>query len=294
MKRVRELSVVFILMIVIVCFAISLNSSAKTANALPGTVPVYRYEIVARFPHDPYAFTEGLAYSDGMLIEGTGLSGKSGIRTTNLKTGEILRTRNLSDEYFGEGVTIHGDRIYQLTEEDHLGFIYDRETLEPEGRFPYPTAGWGLTTDGRYLIMGDGSSHLYFLDPGDFSRVRTIEVHADDVPVQSLNELEWVGDMIYANIWPTDRIAMISPVSGEVQGWIDLEGILSPEERKKIGWSAIGGWDENTSAAWACLNGIAYDPQGDRLFVTGKLWPSLYEIRLTLPDEPSDGDPSEN
>jgi glutamine cyclotransferase len=284
MKRILGLSLITIFLILISFAAISLFFPLDASKPISEAIPVYGYEIIASFPHDRHAFTEGLAYSDGILIEGTGLFGKSTVRTVNLETGEVIRVQNLSDEYFGEGVSVSGDKIYQLTEEARLGFMYNRETLEPEGRFPYPSAGWGLTTDGRSLIMSDGSALLYFLDPETFSRTRTIEVQAGGVPVRSLNELEYVNDQIYANIWPTDRIAMISPMTGEVLGWIDLDGILSPEGREEIGWSEIGGWDGNTSSSWACLNGIAYDPAGKRLFVTGKLWPSLYEIRLTAPD----------
>lgn len=272
--------IAFIFLIITALGALSLSLQAGRPVVSPGGIPVYNYEIITTYPHDPHAFTEGLVFADGLLIEGTGLFGRSTIRKVNLETGEIIAQQNLSDEYFGEGVTVSGDTIYQLTERGGFGFSYNLKTLKPEGRFPYPSTGWGLTTDGRYLIMSDGSSRLSYLDPETFSLVRQIEVHAGGSPVRFINELEYVDTVIYANIWPTDRIAIISPQTGEVVGWIDLQGILSPEEREYIGWSEIAGVDVNTSYSWICPNGIAYDPAGKRLLVTGKLWPSLYEIRL--------------
>jgi glutamine cyclotransferase len=284
MKKAVELFIGFIFLILIVFAVVSWFLPPEQEMVIPEAIPVYGYEIVNTFPHDRYAFTEGLGFTDGILIEGTGLYGKSTVRTVNPETGEVIAIQSVPDDCFGEGVTVSGDRIFQLTEENGFGFIYSLETLNPEGRFPHPTPGWGLTTDGRFLIMSDGSERLYFIDPQTFSRIREIEVQAGGVPVRFLNELEYVGEMIYANVWPTDRIAIISPRTGEVLGWIDLAGILSSEKREEIGWSEIGGWDGNTSSSWACLNGIAYDPAENRLFVTGKLWPTLYEIRLISPE----------
>lgn len=189
----------------------------------------------------------------------------------------------LADEYFGEGITLVDDKIIQLTEEANIGFVYDLNTLEPITLFHYPTKGWGITWDGQYLIMSDGSASLYFLDPETFKQVRHIEVHAHDTPVDRLNELEYVQGEIYANIWPTDRIARISPQTGAVIGWIDLTSLLSLPDAKMIGWSEIEGMKGKTSIPFkkeACLNGIAYDPKNNRLFVTGKLWPKLFEIEL--------------
>ncbi len=245
--------------------------------------PVYRYEVIASYPHDRFAFTEGLSWSGGFLIEGTGLYGNSTIRRVNLTTGSIVQSRSLPREYFGEGVTVFGDRIAQLTEESHTGFIYDRDTLTETGNFSYPTEGWGIAWDGNHLIMSDGTSVLHVLDPATLAEVRRIKVQDRGAPVSSLNELEYVNGEIYANVWPTDRIARISPASGDVTGWIDLTGLLSPGERSRIGLSAIEYLRGRTSMPLeqeACLNGIAYDPEGDRLFVTGKLWPSLFEIRV--------------
>lgn len=249
----------------------------------PTEIPVYRCEVIHTYPHDRFAFTEGLAYSGGMLIESTGLQGNSTLREVNLTSGEILRIRHLPDAVFGEGVTVSGDRIAQLTENSGFGIVYERETMQPLGTFNYSTAGWGIAWDGRNLIMSDGTSFLYFIDSATFRLVRRIGVKAQGVPVNNLNELEYVNGEIYANIFPTDRIARISPQTGEVKGWIDLQGLLPAGDREMIGWSAIESLRENSPIPFeeqACLNGIAYDPGGDRLFVTGKLWPELFEIRL--------------
>jgi glutamine cyclotransferase len=249
----------------------------------PGEIPVYGYEVVHSYPHDPFAFTEGLAWDRGILIESTGLKGGSSIRQVNLTTGEIIRARRLADQYFGEGVTVLGTKVIQLTYDSHVGFIDDPDSLEPRGTFNYSTMGWGIAWDGQYLVMSDGSSTLYFLDSETYREVRRIEVNALEVPVTSLNELEYVHGEIYANVWPTNRIAMISPENGEVTGWIDLSGLLSDEVQEQVGRSGIENYPEHSSGQFDkadCLNGIAYDPGGDRLFVTGKFWPELFEIRL--------------
>ncbi len=256
---------------------------------LPEDIPVFGYEVIHTFPHDRTAFTEGLVFSDGALIEGTGLLGRSTLRKVRLETGEIISLQKLPDEYFGEGVSVSGDTVFQLTEQAGIGFLYDRNALEPMGTFPCPSPGWGLTYDGQHLIASDGSDRLTFIDPANFRPLHQIEVRTGGVPVRNLNELEYIEGEIYANVWPTDRIARISPRTGEVTGWIDLEGILSPSDRKAVGLPEIAGKEGNFSSSWTCLNGIAYDPEGKRLFVTGKFWPTLYEIRLTLsPDTPPD------
>jgi glutamine cyclotransferase len=247
------------------------------------TTPVYRYEVVHTYPHDRFAFTEGLAYSNGVLIEGTGLKGNSTLRRVNLSTGEVMQERQLGDEYFGEGVTVSGDRIIELTEDSGRGFIFNSTTFAPVGNFTYSTEGWGITGDGTFLIMSDGTPILHFLDPVTFQEVRQVRVLDNGVPVKNLNELEYVNGEVWANIWLTDRIARISPRTGEVAGWIDLTGLLSPEERGRIGLLTMASFQGDTaqvSEKNACLNGIAYDPEGDRLFVTGKLWPDLFEIRV--------------
>ena len=244
-------------------------------------IPVYGYEVVRSYPHDRFAFTEGLAFKGGVLVEGTGLPGHSTLRKVDLETGEIIQSHQLAEKYFGEGATVFDNKIVQLTEEAGIGFVYDLDDLRLLGEFRYPTQGWGITWDGESLIMSDGSASLHFLDPETFEQVRSVEVRANGVPLTNLNELEYVRGHVYANIWPTDRIAMISPQSGSVVGWIDLKGLLSQHDQEMIGWSVIEGLKPSIPMKKeACLNGIAYDPENDRLFVTGKLWPKLFEIRL--------------
>jgi glutaminyl-peptide cyclotransferase len=241
------------------------------------------YRIVNAYPHDRFAFTEGLAYHDGLFVESTGPRGNSTIRLVNITTGSIITEHHLPSPVFGEGATVFGNRIAQETETSGFGFLYDVSNLEPLGTFNYSTKGWGITYGGRYLIMSDGSSSLHFLDLETFLPVRTITVTTDGVPVTNLNELEYVNGEVYANIWPTYMIARISPDTGEVVGWIDLTGIMSPEDEKQVGWSSIKDLRGQTSIPFreeVCANGIAYDTDGNRLFVTGKLWPKVYEIRL--------------
>jgi len=278
MKTVGKLSCVLVVLIV----AIATFSALLVPAPEPG-IPVYRYEVVYSYPHDRFAFTEGLAWDDGTLIESTGLKGNSTLRRVNLTTGEITTVRHLADQYFGEGVTVLDGKTVQLTYDSGIGFISDPDSLEPQGTFNYTTRGWGLASNGHTLIMSDGSSTLYFIDPETCREVRRIEVKALGVPVTNLNELEYVNGEIYTNVWPTDRIAMISPRTGEVTGWIDLAGLLPEEEREQIGWSTIENYRKQPSlrlADDACLNGIAYDPDGNHLYVTGKLWPRSYEIRV--------------
>lgn len=265
---------------------LSIVPSCSTSTIREKTdIPVYGYEVVQSYPHDLFAFTEGLAYKDGLIIEGTGLPGHSTLRKVNLQTGEIISIHKLDDEYFGEGITVFESKIAQLTEESHIGFTYDLNSFDQLGEFHYPTKGWGITWDGKNLVMSDGTSTLYFWDPETFKQVRRIEVHANGDPIPSLNELEYVQGEIYANIWPTDRIARISPENGEVLGWIDLKGLLAQNDQEKIGWSVIKGLKPSIPLEKeACLNGIAYDPENQRLFVTGKLWPELYEIELVPPE----------
>jgi glutamine cyclotransferase len=231
-------------------------------------IPVYSYSIVNTYPHDPDAFTQGLIFDEGVLYEGTGLYGQSSLRRVELETGDILQIRELSDQLFGEGITIYGDRIIQLTWQSNIGFVYDKDTFELLQEFDYSTEGWGITHDGTRLIMSDGTSTLHFLDPQTFEETGQVAVFDSDGPVTRLNELEYVQREIYANVWQTDRIARIAPETGQVVGWIELEGLLSAEDR---------------SQPVDVLNGIAYDAQTDRLFVTGKLWPKLFEIELVSP-----------
>jgi len=242
----------------------------STQPTISYPAPVVGYRIVNTYPHDPRAFTQGLVFADGVLYEGTGLRGQSSLRKVDLKTGTILQVRQLPVRFFGEGITIYGNRVIQLTWRARVGFVYHKQTFQLLDTFNYSTEGWGITHDGRSLIISDGTSTLYLLDPQTFREVGRLEVHTRDGPVSRLNELEYVQGEIYANVWKTDRIARISPQTGEVAGWIDLEGLLKPEDRyRRID----------------VLNGIAYDVKNDRLFVTGKLWPKLFEIELVVPEK---------
>jgi glutamine cyclotransferase len=229
-------------------------------------IPTYGFEVVRVYPHDPGAFTEGLFYRDGFLYESTGLNGQSEIRKEELATARVVLRRELPGGYFGEGIVAAGKRLIQLTWRNQVGFVYDLATFAPKGRFAYTGEGWALTSDGRRLIMSDGTPTLRFLDPRTLKETGRVTVTADGQPVQQINELEWVKGEVLANIWMTNTIARIDPRTGHVVGWIDLTGIISQAE---------AGTDTDN-----VLNGIAYDAAHDRLFVTGKRWPKLFEIRL--------------
>lgn len=235
----------------------------RKAAAAP---PVVGYEVIQSYPHDPRAWTEGLIFVDGVLYEGTGReNGPATLSKLDLATGAVLQRCALPLDFYGEGVTIFGDTIYQLTWQSRLGFVYDKASFAFRHAWSYPTEGWGLTHDNTHLIMSDGTSTLHFLDPQTLAETGRIDAYDENGPVTRLNELEYIDGQIYANVWLTDRIARIDPQSGQVLGWIDLSGLLGPEDRAQ---------------AVAELNGIAYDAEQDRLFVTGKLWPKLFEIRL--------------
>lgn len=230
----------------------------------PARAPVSKYRVVHVYPHDPQAFTQGLVYLDGFLYEGTGLNGQSTIRKVRLENGEVVQLEKLDSQYFGEGIAVKGDTIYELTWQSEIGFLYDRATFQRKGTFSYRGEGWGLTHDGQRLIMSDGSSFLRFLDSATLKETSRIQVKDAGAPVSNLNELEYIKGEVFANVWQTQRIARISPKTGRVTGWIDLDGLLTPREAQ----------------AADVLNGIAYDAVGDRLFVTGKLWPKLFEIEI--------------
>jgi glutamine cyclotransferase len=227
-------------------------------------VPVYGFRVMAIYPHDSGAFTQGLVYRDGVLYEGTGLYGRSKLRETRLETGAVTRSRILPPQLFGEGIALFEDHLVQLTWRSGIGLVWDLENLTVVRTFAYSTEGWGITSDGRNLIMSDGSSELRFLDPETFRVRGKIDVVSEGAPLPGLNELEYVEGLIYANVWETDEIAIISPETGVVVAWIDLSGLLTEEEQ--LGADV--------------LNGIAYDPESGRLLVTGKLWPKIFQIEI--------------
>jgi glutaminyl-peptide cyclotransferase len=241
------------------------RAGAQREAPQPGDVPTLSYSLVKAWPHDRGAFTEGLVFWDGMLIESTGLYGHSALRKVDLETGLVRQEVRLADRYFGEGIAVLGGKIYQLTWQNHRGFIYDVKTLEAQGEFAFDGEGWGLTTDGQSLIMTDGTSRIRFVDPGTFRVIRTVEVLAHGRPVGNLNELEYVKGVLYANVWQTQFVLQIDPATGRVLASVDFVGILPAAERTR-----------DTDV----MNGIAYDPVGDRLFVTGKNWPALFEVRV--------------
>jgi glutaminyl-peptide cyclotransferase len=250
-------------------FLCALAASTSAGPPLPGPASpgaVSGFQIVHVYPHDSQAFTQGLIYVDGHLYESTGLNGKSSIRMVDFSTGQVLQKYNLPPDYFGEGLTDWGSTLIQLTWKSHKGFVYDRFSFSLLRTFSYEGEGWGLTHDNTQLIMSDGTSYLRFLDPKSFRLLRRIQVVDEDArPLENLNELEYIQGEIYANVWQTDEIVRISPRTGKILGRIDLSGIIDKRELHGSG---------------AVLNGIAYDSAGDRLFVTGKLWPKLFEIKV--------------
>lgn len=244
----------------------SAGARPPAGNATPAEIPVYGYEVVHTWPHDPAAFTQGLVYQDGVLYESTGLHGRSSLRKVELETGKVLQKVDVPPQYFAEGLALFRGKLFQLTWKNRQGFVYDPQSLQKLGNFPFDGEGWGLTHDDQHLILSDGTNQIRFLDPATFEVKRTISVHDGGEPLRELNELEYIKGEIYANVWHEDRLARIDPQSGKILGWVDLSGLLSARERRT---------DED-----AVLNGIAYDAAGDRFFVTGKLWPKLFEIRL--------------
>lgn len=239
----------------------------KVAEVAVEPVQLYTYEIVHAYPHDRGAFTQGLVYLDGALLESIGLNGKSSLRKTDLETGAIVKEVKLSDQYFAEGLALWGGKLFQLTWQNRKAFVYGLGDFKLEREFNYPGEGWGLTTDGLSLIMSDGTSQIRFLDPATFTEKRRITVQMRGRAVDRLNELEYVKGEILANVWESDDVVLIDPATGRVTAVIDFSGLLSAQDR-----------DENTDV----LNGLAYDAAGDRLFVTGKRWPKIFEVRLKL------------
>ena len=236
------------------------------AAAPPSSVPTYGYQIINTYPHDPDAFTQGLLFANGVLYESTGIKRTpSSLRQVDLNIGEVTQFRDVGSDYFAEGLVLWQDRLIQLTWQNHVAFVYDRASFALLDTWEYETEGWGITHDGRCLIMSDGTSTLYFRDPETFAEVGRITVQDPNGPIAWLNELEYINGEVWANIWQTNRIVRIDPATGQVVGSIDLTGLLDPT---------------TLSQPVDVLNGIAYDAENGRLFVTGKLWPTLYEIEL--------------
>jgi len=223
------------------------------------------YRVVKSYPHDRTAFTQGLEYHDGFLYEGTGIVGRSSLRKIDLETGRVLQSFDVPPPFFGEGITVLNQQIFELTWQSQTGFIYDKSSFRIIRSFNYSGEGWGMTNDGKQIYMSDGTSQIRVWDPATLKEVRRVTVKDGSREVTALNELEFVRGEILANVWQTDRIARISPADGKVLGWIDLSGILPRDDRPGVE---------------SVLNGIAYDAAGDRLFITGKLWPKLFEIKL--------------
>jgi glutamine cyclotransferase len=263
MKGRRLLGLLVVTAILVPSLILLVVLTGQSSNPKP---PMnYTYQIVNAYPHDKNAFTEGLVFDNGSLYESTGLKGNSTLRRVDLETGKILQLYALANQYFGEGITVFDDKIIQLTWQSNIGFVYDKHSFDLLQKFSYPTEGWGITYDGSRLIMSDGTSTLYFLDPQTFEKVGQVTVHDNVGSVTELNELEYIKGKVYANIWLQEKIAIINRQTGQVEGWINLSGIQGSAANQ----------DPND-----VLNGIAYDAKGDKLFVTGKRWPQLFEIKL--------------
>lgn len=277
----RRILWVWVLMMSLVACqtAVSITPPPATETAVPpptatpastttpeGFIQMYTYKVINTYPHDPAAFVQGLDFDEnGVLYEGTGLYGRSSLRQVDLETGQVQQQIDLAPELFGEGITIWQDKIIQLTWQNNIGFVYDKESFEQLQQFNYTTEGWGITHDGEKLIVSDGTANLYFWDPQTLQEIGRISVHDNNGLVVRLNELEYVAGEIYANIWQTDRIARVNPETGQVIGWIDLTGLLETT---------------NLTQPVDVLNGIVYNEENGRLFITGKLWPTLFEIEL--------------
>lgn len=263
MKQLKSTkwTICFILSAILLSALLSYNSLAKQNES----TPVYGYKIINIYPHDRDAFTQGLVFIDGKLYESTGLKGRSELRELDIKTGNVIMSYKLASKYFGEGIAAVNTKIVQLTWRSQTGFVYNTSDLKPIGRFNYKGEGWGITFDGKHLIISNGTATLRFLDPHTYETVGELQVYDKNGDVGKLNELEYVEGEIFANIWGKERIARIDPKTGSVTGWIELPGLLTREDRKK---------------RVDVLNGIAYDSDNKKLYVTGKLWPKLFEIEV--------------
>jgi len=254
----------------VLAMLVLMNTTSQVPGQSPSPLgkehaPEYTFEVVRQIPHDPAAFTQGFTYYNGFFYEGTGREGQSSLRQIDPETGRVLKKVDLPSEFFGEGIAVLDKEVVQLTWLSHIACVYELNDVHQLRTFNYPGEGWGLATDGRELYMSDGSAEIRVLDPSTFAEKRRIKVRDRGKPVEQLNELEFVEGEIFANIWHSDRIARISPSTGQVLGWIDLTGLLGPFYQRE---------------PEAVLNGIAYDAKQKRLFVTGKLWPKIFEIRV--------------
>lgn len=239
----------------------------------PAKAPIRcKYSVLKEYPHDSKAYTQGLTYRDGFMYEGTGQYGESSIRKIDMKSGKIHSVLNIDGQYFGEGITISGDKIYQITWRSRKGFVYDLKTFSLESSFEYDSEGWGITTMGDCLVMSDGTNKLYYIVPSTFNILKEVEVYDNLGPVEQLNELEYIDGLIWANVWLTDRIVAIDPDSGVVKYDIDLKGLLSAVEREKL--------DDKDDV----LNGIAWNPSRKTFYLTGKRWPKLFEVKVEIPN----------
>lgn len=262
----------FIALAALALFLLVMRLRIPASNSVPKDLGANAaVSVLAKYPHDPASFTQGLLYADGVLYESAGLYRQSTLRKLELETGAVLLEERLDEQYFAEGLTLLEGKLYQLTWKENKGFIYDPQDFSQLGTFTYSTEGWGLTTDGSSLILSDGSANLYFIDPQTMQTSRTLQVTLDGAPLERLNELEYIHGEIYANIWYKDLIARINPESGKVIGVIDCSSLRD---------------GENAPLPKDVLNGIAYDPQGDRLFITGKNWPWIYEVSLESVETP--------
>jgi len=261
----RALSAFSILGLVLACSSDGLPAQAPAQARAQSRAPRFSFKVVKAFPHDPTAFTQGLVFADDIFYESTGLRGHSTLRKVKPESGAVLQQIAIEPQYFAEGLALVEGELVQLSWESHVGFVYDKASLKRLRTFNYPTEGWGLAFDGQRLVMSDGSSTLFFLDPKTQKPLRSIKVLDGGRPVEWLNELEFVKGELWANVWQTDQIVKINPDTGRVTGWIDLTGLLRPEARGPEG---------------DVLNGIAWDKAGDRIFVTGKKWPLLFQIEL--------------
>jgi glutamine cyclotransferase len=257
MKRLSTLKLLLLATVVTAC---------SCGGTSPEGVVEYGYEIVHTYPHDPTAFTEGLFYLNGFLYESTGLERQSSIRKVRLETGEVVQKLDIPEQYFGEGIINWKNKLIELTYKSQVGFVYDLAGFTQQKQFEYPGEGWAMTQDGKRIIMSDGTPELRFWDPETLQEKGRITVTEYGQPLKNVNELEFIKGEIYANVWLTNRIVRINPDTGKVTGSIDLTGLLKP--------------GDITTEQPDVLNGIAYDAKGDRLFVTGKKWPKLYEIKL--------------